>query len=94
MEFSASITVPTAPGAPRFAQRTAVTIPDTVAAVTIAIKAARMTGVIDAVRSLKPKARLLGVVLIDFGQKSFRATDERCEGRCTQRPGNGFLADR
>ena len=48
IEFSASITVPTALGAPRFAQRTAVTIPYTVAIATIAIKAARMTGGMDA----------------------------------------------
>jgi hypothetical protein len=47
IEFSASITVPTALGAPRFAQRTAVTIPDTVAVVIIAIKAARMTGLME-----------------------------------------------
>jgi hypothetical protein len=63
------MTVPTALGAPRFPQRTAVTIPDTVAVVTIAIKAARMTGVMDAVRSLTSKVRPLGVVRIEFQEQ-------------------------
>jgi integrase len=71
IEFSASITVPTALGAPRFAQRTAVTIPDTVAVETIAIKAARMTGVMGATRSLRSEIRRLGVVRIEF-QKTQR----------------------
>jgi hypothetical protein len=71
IEFSASITVPTALGAPRFAQRTAVTIPDTVAVVTIVIKAARMTGVMDAVRSLTSKVRPLGVVRIEFQEQKW-----------------------
>jgi hypothetical protein len=71
------MTVPTALGAPRFPQRTAVTIPDTIAVVTIAIKAARMIGVMDAVRSMTSKVRPLGVVRIEFQeQKSSRGFRE------------------
>jgi hypothetical protein len=81
IEFSASIIVPTAPGAPRFAQRTALTIPDTVTVATIAIKAARMTGVIDAVRSLTSKVVPLGVVRIEFQeQKGSHGCREAIEG--------------
>jgi hypothetical protein len=46
-----------------------VTIPDTVAVVTIAINAARMTGVMDAVRSLTSKVRPLGVVRVEFQER-------------------------
>jgi hypothetical protein len=46
-----------------------VTIPDTVAVATIAIKAARMTGVMNAIQSLTSKVRPLGVVRIEFQEQ-------------------------